>query len=179
MTVTDVSERIVEVPYVIGTILRDLLAGARILDFGASESTVSLSLASMGYRVTALDSRGYPFEHPNLTVIRTLVEEWDGSQEPFDRIVAISAIEHVGVGYYDSAETTRVDDRRLVELFGNWLVPGGSLVMTVPYGRWAVDDLQRTYDDAHLDALLVGWVVTRRSILSEVGRVGSWRGDLL
>lgn len=176
VTVRHVSERIIEVPYVISSVLRDTAPGEHVLDFGATESTVSLSLASLGYLVTALDSRGYAFEHPNLTVVESLVENWEGPAEPFDRIIAISAIEHVGIGHYDDDETNRVDDRRLVGLFRRWLAPGKLLTVTVPYGTWGVDDFQRTYDDPHLDALFDGWEIVGRRIFSRtsptVWRVG-------
>jgi Caenorhabditis protein of unknown function, DUF268 len=166
VAVHHVSERILEVPYVISSVLRDNAPGERVMDFGASESTVSLSLASLGYHVTALDSRGYPFEHPNLTVVKSLVENWSGPAEPFDRIIAISAIEHVGIGAYHEDETDCIDDRRLIELFSQWLAPGKMLTVTVPYGTWGVDDVQRTYDDAHLDVLFDGWKIIERRIFS-------------
>ena len=44
---------------------------------GASESTVALSLASLGYEVTAIDPRPYPFDHPRLRVVVGNVEDWD------------------------------------------------------------------------------------------------------
>lgn len=166
VAVHHVSERILEVPYVISSVLRDNAPGERVMDFGASESTVSLSLASLGYHVTALDSRGYPFEHPNLTVVKSLVENWTGPAEPFDRIIAISAIEHVGIGAYHEDESDRIDDRGLIELFSQWLAPGKMLIVTVPYGTWGVDDVQRTYDDPHLDALFDGWKIIERRIFS-------------
>jgi hypothetical protein len=154
------------VPYVISSVLSDIAPGGRVLDFGATESTVSLSLASLGYRVTALDSRGYPLEHPNLTVVKSLVEDWEGPAEPFDRIIAISAIEHVGIGHYDEDESDRVDDRGLIALFRRWLAAGKLLTVTVPYGTWGVDDVQRTYDDRHLDALFEGWEIVERRMFS-------------
>lgn len=166
VTVRHVSERILEVPYVISSVLSDTAPGGRVLDFGATESTVSLSLASLGYLVTALDSRGYPLEHPNITAVKSLVEDWEGPAEPFDRIIAISAIEHVGIGHYDDDESDRVDDRGLVALFRRWLAPGKLLTVTVPYGTWGVDNVQRTYDDSHLDALFDGWEIVERRIYS-------------
>jgi hypothetical protein len=177
VTVRHVSERILEVPYVISSVMQDTPEGGRVLDFGASESTVSLSLASLGYRVTALDSRGYPLKHPNLTVVASLVENWEGPTEPFDRIIAISAIEHVGIGHYDEDESERVDDRRLIELFHRWLAPGKLLTVTVPYGTWGVDNVQRTYDDSHLNALFDGWNIVERRIFSRVSPT-VWLGGM-
>ena len=53
----DVNERIAEIPYVFAALSR-LPMGSRILDVGSTESTVAVSLASLGYQVTALEIRG-------------------------------------------------------------------------------------------------------------------------
>ena len=58
--VATVNERIVEVPFAMRA-LAPLDPGARVLDFGSAESTVALSLASLGFEVTALDLSQYPF----------------------------------------------------------------------------------------------------------------------
>src|SRR4051812_1011736 len=55
-----INERVVEVPWAMRA-LGPVPLGGRVLDFGACESQVSLSLAAMGYRVTALDLHPYPF----------------------------------------------------------------------------------------------------------------------
>ena len=51
-----VNERIAEFPFVFRA-LSAVPPGALILDVGASESTLCLSLATLGYRVTAIDPR--------------------------------------------------------------------------------------------------------------------------
>ena len=159
----DVNERIVEVPYVFGAVAR-LSPGSRVLDFGATESTVSLSLAALGFDVTAADLRPYPLQHPNLRNVIGPIEQWDGPEQPFDAIVCLSALEHVGLGAYDEAPSDLDLDRRIVERFGTWLRPAGELVLTAPYGRWEVADTQRVYDAAHLEALLAGWTVVDRTV---------------
>src|SRR5271155_4432893 len=63
--ISDVNERIVELPFALGRLGR-LDPPARILDVGGAESTFALSAASLGYRVTAIDPQGVPYEHPNL-----------------------------------------------------------------------------------------------------------------
>ena len=160
VTVREINERIVEMPCVYAAV-DSLATGSRILDFGASESTLAYTLATLGHNVTALDSRGYPLEHPNLRVVDQLVEDWPGPEELFDMITAVSAVEHVGISYYD--DETVVDDggdRKLVERFAGWLKAEGSMLLTVPFGSWRVDRFMRTYDQAHLDDLLEGWTVT-------------------
>jgi 2-polyprenyl-3-methyl-5-hydroxy-6-metoxy-1,4-benzoquinol methylase len=162
---SNVNERIVEVPFALRA-LGDVPVGSRVLDFGSSESWVALSLASMGYQVTALDLREYPFSHPNLTSVASPIETWSVQPDSYDAVLCISTLEHVGLGWYgdpDDAEAGDVALRRLSEL----LRAGGLLVLTVPYGTAEVTDVQRRYDRAQLDALLAGWEVLERVIVEQ------------
>lgn len=164
----DVNERIVEVPYALAA-TAGLPAGSAVLDFGAAESTLSLSLASLGFDVTALDLRPYPLAHPRLRSVTTPVESWAGPDRPLDAILSVSTLEHVGLGHYGSDSGGGDLDRRVVERFAGWLKPGGRLVLTAPYGAWRVDELERTYDAEHLDALLAGWNVLDRTVCVRTG----------
>lgn len=155
----EVNERIVEVPYACGA-AAGLAVGSHVLDFGATESTFALSMASMGHHVIAADLRRYPFEHPQLQSATGPIEDWPGPDQLLDAIFSISAIEHAGLGAYGEGANSEHLDRIIVERFADWLRPGGELVFTAPYGLWAVDDQQRVYDRAHLDALLAGWQIT-------------------
>jgi 2-polyprenyl-3-methyl-5-hydroxy-6-metoxy-1,4-benzoquinol methylase len=162
VVVSAVNERIAELPYVFRA-LAGLPSGSRVLDVGASESTVSLSLAALGYQVTALDPRPYPLAHPSLRVVGGTVEEWS-DEEPFAAVVCLSVVEHIGLGAYGLAEKEGADlvaMRRMREL----TAPGGLLVMTTRFGEAATDDFQRTYDRAGLDELLEGWDVEDLSFL--------------
>ena len=159
----DVNERIVEIPYVLGAI-GALPPGSHVLDFGATESTVALSLAALGHDVIAADLRPYPLQHPRLRSQVGPIEQWDGPDRPLDAVICLSALEHVGLGAYDEAPTSGDLDRTIAELFKRWLRPGGELVLTAPYGIWELGDTQRVYDAAHLEALLAGWRIVDRGV---------------
>jgi hypothetical protein len=167
-----VNERIAEQPFVFGAIARAFDAPARILDVGGSESTVGLSLATLGHDVTIVDPRAHPLAHRNLTHAACRLDELPASSQPFDAAVVLSAVEHFGLEHYDSAAANSArpldgvgggDERldlaalaRLREL----VRPGGLLVLTVPFDAQAsVDDFQRVYDEAGVAELLRGWTV--------------------
>lgn len=158
-----VTERIVEVPYVFSAAAA-LPPGSSVLDFGASESTVSLSLASLGLEVFAADLHRYPIDHPNLQAVTGPIQDWSGPDEPLDMVLSLSTLEHVGLGAYGEARDDDGLQRRILDCFSRWLGPEGELVLTAPYGRWQVTEQQRVYDAAHLDALLEGWEVLDRRI---------------
>jgi Methyltransferase domain len=172
VSVGGVNERIVETPYVMGAIAsRD--RACRVLDCGAAESTVALSLASLGYETVALDSRPYPFRHPKLTCVASPVQEWEGPEKPFDAIVCVSSLEHMGLPAYDQTDVDMALDKTVVALFQKWLAPDGILVLTVPFGSWRVDEFQRTYDDDHIQRVLAGWsILDRRYAFRKAG--GAW-----
>jgi hypothetical protein len=165
-----VNERIVEVPFAMSALAR-LSPGARVLDIGSAESTLPLSLASLGYQVTSIDPRPLPYAHPNLTSVASRLEEYPVPEDPYAAVFLISTIEHVGLPayglpLYGDGEPGHGADRDFVNRVGEMLAPEGVLVLTTPYGVRAVDEFQRTYDDAALSALLEGWDVVERRVVT-------------
>jgi len=153
--VSVVNERIVETPFVMAH-LATLPVGARILDVGADESTVSFSLASLGYDVTALDLNGYPFEHPNLVAVKSPLEQFD-PPAPFDAVVCLSSIEHFGLGAYGPDSHDLAADVNALSRLREMTRQGGRLVLTTPYGEAGINALERTYDDDGLARLVAAW----------------------
>ena len=171
-----VNERIVEQPFVFAA-LAGLPASSRILDVGGSESTVSLSLATLGHRVTIVDPRPTPLRHPNLTHAACRLDELPDPhpQSRFDAAVVLSAVEHFGLGHYGlDAVDERLDLAALARV-RELIVPGGLLVLTVPFAERAqVDDFQRVYDEAGLSELLAGWNVSTSLRVGRVDRL-TWQ----
>jgi 2-polyprenyl-3-methyl-5-hydroxy-6-metoxy-1,4-benzoquinol methylase len=159
----NVNERIVEIPHAYRALAR-LEPGAKVADVGAAESLVAFSLALLGYDVTAVDLRPYPFEHPRLRSVTTPIEEWE-DDSTFDAIICLSTIEHVGLGAYgEEPKEDRADlaaMRRMHEL----TAPGGLLVLTTRFGNAREAELERIYDQAGLQELLEGWTVEELTIV--------------
>ena len=174
-----VSERIVEPGFVFAA-LAGLEPPARIVDVGGSESTVGLSLAALGHDVTVVDPRGYPIAHPRLEVAACRLDELAPELAPFDAAVALSAIEHFGLGGYGPAAAggAGLDLAAVADLRGR-VRPGGLLALTVPFaGAPRVDDFERVYDAAGLDALLAGWRVETARAAWHVDRLTWVAGSL-
>lgn len=166
----DVNERIAEIPYVFRALARAEL-GSSVLDVGGSESTMCLSLASLGYEVTTVDPRPAPLVHPGLRQVPLPVEEWE-TDERFDVVVLLSTIEHIGVGAYGQDENP-VGDIAVMRRVRELVREDGLLILTTPYGRSARDEIQRTYDDSRLTDLLAGWVVDDFTVLRK-GKDLAW-----
>jgi 2-polyprenyl-3-methyl-5-hydroxy-6-metoxy-1,4-benzoquinol methylase len=161
---TNVNERIVEIPHVYRALARVPLGG-KIADVGAVESLVALSLAMLGYDTTAVDLRPYPFEHPHLRSVTTPIEEWNQKDETFDAIVCLSTIEHIGLGAYGEDPKDGRADITAMKRMHELVKPGGLLVLTTRFGMAGEDEFQRTYDRPGLEELLEGWQVEELSVL--------------
>jgi len=163
--VGSVNERIVENTYALRA-LADATPGAHILDVGASESTLALSLASLGFAVTALDPRPYPLDHPNLTVVVERIEEWR-PETRFDAVLCISTLEHIGTGEYGQAKDAGGDVAALARL-GELIADDGLLVLTTPYGRPRDGEAARVYNRAQLEELLADWRVEDLTVVERL-----------
>jgi hypothetical protein len=157
-----VNERILEPGYAFRA-LAEVPPGSSILDVGATESTVALSLASLGFEVTAIDPRPYPLAHPRLRVVVGSVQDWD-TEDVFAATLCLSTIEHVGLGAY--GEPVGEDDADVAALhrIRELTRPNGLLILTTRYGQPGKDSLERTYDQAGLEKLLEGWKVENLTI---------------
>lgn len=153
--IDSVNERIVEQPFAYRA-LAMVPPGARVLDVGGSESLVAYGLASLGYEVTVCDPRGYPLQHPRLTVASQPVGQVEA--EPFAAVICLSSIGHI-CPRSDELEERHDGDRQAILAIRRLLERDGLLVLTVPFGRRSVDRFQRVYDRAALSALLEGFDV--------------------
>lgn len=162
-----VNERAAEVPYVFRG-LSGLPTGSLILDVGAAESTVALSLASLGYEVTAIDPRPYPFVHPQLVTVESTLEDWS-HEGAFDAVICLSTIEHIGLGAYGVAPDEDRADLKTMRRLRELTKPGGRLLLTTRFGEAAADSFQRTYDRAGIAELLDGWNVEDETFIRRAG----------
>jgi SAM-dependent methyltransferase len=153
-----INERIVEVPYLFRALSRVPL-GARVLDVGATESTVCLSLATLGYSVTAVDPRPNPLSHERLETVVANIEEWHPDDADFDAVLCLSTIEHIGTSAYEQESAAQRLDLSAMERMRELAKSGALLVLTTAVGQASVTDFGRVYDREGLDELLRGWDV--------------------
>lgn len=152
-----VNERIVEVPYVFRALSR-VEPNSAVLDVGATESSVCLSLATLGYDVTAVDPRPNPLSHERLRTVLARIEDWD-EDATFDAVLCLSTIEHIGTGDYGQEPSEGRLDLDAMKRMRELTRPGGLLVLTTAVGKAAAKKSGRVYDRAGLDELLEGWKV--------------------
>lgn len=152
-----VNERVAEVPYIFRALSR-VPPDASVLDVGATESTVCLSLATLGYDVTAVDPRPNPLAHKRLHTVVGEIEHWETDVE-FDSVVCLSTIEHLGTGEYGVRTAEQRADLKAMQRIHELTKPGGVLVLTTAVGPAAIAEPHRVYDQEAFDELLAGWNV--------------------
>ncbi len=158
-----VNERVIEQPWVFAAV------GAadpplRIVDVGGSESTVAVSLATLGHHVEVIDPRGYPVQHPNLVAHACRLDEYDGPGG-WDVAVCLSAVEHFGLEHYGQDATSSRADHAALARLRELVAPGGRLLLTVPFGpAFTVAGFERIYDEATLAELVDGWTVSATTV---------------
>jgi len=164
--VLKINERIVEIPLVLQAVTKPC---ADILDIGCDESLLTLHLASLGHKVTALDLNKYEFPHPNIKFVKGDVCKAELPEKNYDYIIFLSALEYVGLGAYGEAGFME-GDKKALQNIRRFLKLDGKIIITVPFGKKAVTPTQRVYDQASLKELFNGFTVENERYFKGVGQ---------
>ncbi|MBF0331519.1 MAG: class I SAM-dependent methyltransferase [Candidatus Omnitrophica bacterium] len=156
-----INERIIELPFVIQG-LAGLKRGGKVLDVGCSESILPMQLAGLGYAVTGLDFRYYPFHFPGLGSCQSDATKMPFENGSFDAVTCVSMLEHVGIGHYDDPWHDDSGDTKVMGEIARVLQKDGLILLTVPFGVPTQGSLQRTYDPKRLEKILSGWRVEEK-----------------
>lgn len=154
-----VSERAVEVPFVIGQYRGE----RRVLEIGFANAEGRYVEALAGLEIPLLVGLDLVAGDPKREQVFTRVVGdarhavfRDGA---FELVLLISTVEHIGrdnSGYGIGADSRASEhpDRQAIATIARSLCPGGRLLVTVPFGRFEDHGWLINYDAAHLDALV-------------------------
>jgi hypothetical protein len=126
----------------------------------------------LGYKVTGLDVRPYPFSHPNFNFIQADILTWQPPVGAFDAVISISTLEHIGLGGYGDPLNKQGDMLALEKLW-QALSQGGRLYLSLPFGRPCQRRGMRIYDESGIKELVGDMEVFR--VFAKPSRYGSWR----
>ena len=156
-----ISERIIEVPSVYYLLASATKIGDKILEIGHVHSLLSLELANLGYKVTAIDLREYPFTHKILKSIKGDFLEYNFKQK-FNCVITVSTIEHFGFNkrYGGGENKDKGLDIKAFEKIYNILESGGKLILTVPYAAKERTDIWfKTYTRKSIEGMLLNFFI--------------------
>ena len=148
----NINERIVEIPFAIQC-LKDFPSSATILDIGCSESLFPIKAASLGYNMTGIDLRSYPYEHPNFSFFQGDILNLPFQDQSFDAVFSISALEHIGLGAYNDTIVEKDGDKEAIKQIIRVLKKNGTFILTIPYGM-PKEHSYRIYDSSRLEGML-------------------------
>lgn len=163
------SERIIEYPLLFQHLKQNT---SRILDFGCVEDTLPIHLAALGYNVTGMDFRPYPFTHKNFDFIQKDILSWDPPYEEFDTVISISTIEHVGLSAYGDPECNDGDKIAIEKLIQS-LTNDGELIITLPAGKTCIERGMRIYDRQAIEELVPN--IKKIKFFYKTNRYGDWQ----
>jgi len=163
------SERIIEYPILFQHLKPE---ASRILDFGCVEDLLPIHLASLGYNVTGIDYRPYPFTHRNFDFIQRDILSWDPPNEEFDAVISISTIEHVGLSAYGDPECND-GDKIAIEKLMRCLRKGGDLIISLPAGKCCIERGMRIYDRQAIEKLVPN--IKTLKLFYKPNRYGEWQ----
>jgi SAM-dependent methyltransferase len=145
--------------------------GAKILEIGCAEwdFCTPMKQARPDVHITAVDQRGVgPKGRPGADVLHAgdgLGNLLDPDMMPahtFDVIVAVSVIEHVGIGRYQDDQDPDGDIKAMRHC-RRWLKPDGLMYLDVPYRPEGESTPFRQYNEADLQARVIqDWRVVDR-----------------
>jgi SAM-dependent methyltransferase len=162
------TERVIEYPFVFQHL--NGVVGP-VLDLGCCHSRLPLALASRGFEVVGMDFNPYPYRHPGLRALRGDIMKIPFAAGTFSAVLAVSVIEHIGIGHYGEPEAD-IGDRVAVREIARILKPGGKALITVPYGRTHTNDWMRVYDQPRLAQLTAALATDQ--VEYAVSRTGLW-----
>jgi len=147
-----VTERVIEFPFVFRVLKKG--EGMKVFEFGCANSLLSYQLVNSGYMVSGIDLRDYKLPNRNFTFIKGNLFEVNLPKNQFDAVIAVSALEHIGLAAYKEKQNPNHTDAKAVEIFHEILKPNGQLIITVPAGLKDEHHFFRIYDDDSLVQLL-------------------------
>lgn len=150
--------RYVEYPFVIENL--SLPENSKVLLVGCADDPLSTILPTLGYKVYGLDLKPVYIKYPNFKFVRGDIRKTRFPSNHFDAVVAVSAIEHVGV-----IDSDYEGDKKALKEIMRILKPNGIILVTIPVvAKPLMTEYSRFYDITLLNALFSGFNVLKKSI---------------
>ncbi|MCL5094512.1 MAG: class I SAM-dependent methyltransferase [Candidatus Marsarchaeota archaeon] len=155
------SERLIEVPFLFKNIKS---IPANVLDIGCCEGIYPIQLAMLGYIVTGIDTRYYPFNHKNFKFIKSdFIKTNEFKKQSFDIIINISSLEHFGLLVYGNNEKDPDADYKAMQKIKELLKPEGQLIFTAPFGKQGrILEFERIYNTSEINYLFNGFKIINK-----------------
>lgn len=128
----------------------------KILDVGYLESPLPFILHGLGAKVYGIDIRKCPISYTGINFKIGDIRKTNFKNKFFDRILAISTIEHLGISTRYGSYSDKLADRKAILEMKRILKDNGKIIITVPFGKRNINSVQKTYDYNQIKKLIRG-----------------------
>lgn len=175
--IAEVSERVIEYAFVVKHLKN--LSGGKVLDVGCTNpgNCLSTILAAMGFDVYGIDLHEFKVRYSKLNFSIQDIRATSFPDQFFDRIIAVSTIEHIGLGgRYGITESDPEGDKKAIKEMLRILKPDGKLLVTVPYTNkfTVMASLARFYDRQRLRDYLFDNLLIEAEEYAVIDEKGYW-----
>lgn len=132
--------------------LREFQGDIKVLDVGSTESLLIYELLHRGYKVQGIDQRLYQERNLYTMQFNILDNDLIKCLPLYDYIIAISTIEHIGLGAYGDKKIKN-GDRLAVENIYKMLKFNGYFIITLP-NKYLGTDTGRGYSYQDFEKLI-------------------------
>jgi len=152
-------ERSVEYEWILRNVGR-AKRNSKLLDVGCGYSRLDCVFYYLGYDTYAIDVNKPPYVYKQIKFIRGDIVRSSFKNNFFDIIVAISTLEHIGLGAYKDP-IYGDGDLKAVEEMKRILKNHGLLLITGPFASKPIMTWHRFYDPRRLELLKSGFLVLK------------------
>lgn len=164
-------DRALEYPWAIKNIT---LQQGKLLDIGSTVSEMFYDVLPKTVEIYAINLMP-PKGEQNVKYIKGDIRSTDFKDNLFDVITCISTLEHIGVeGRYGVKKDEFGDIKAMKEML-RILKPGGTLLLTVPYGAKDVLPINKLYNKERIDELSKGYKLESATYQTYDAKYSIWR----
>jgi len=148
------SDRYLEYPWMLENLK---ITSGRLLDVGSTASNMLYDFLPKSVEINSIDLNSKEIKNDAIKFAVGDIRQTDYADDYFDLISCISTLEHIGVAGRYGSDADSAGDAKAVEEMARILKPGGTLLVTVPYGSRDVLPLNKLYNKERISELFRGF----------------------
>jgi ubiquinone/menaquinone biosynthesis C-methylase UbiE len=144
------SDRYLEYPWLLENIR---ITGGKILDVGSTASNMLYNFLPKEVQIYSIDLNSKNIESAAVKFSVGDIRKTNYEDNYFDVISCISTLEHIGVAGRYGSDDDPSGDLKAVKEMARILKPGGTILLTVPYGTRDVLPINKLYNKERINEL--------------------------